>query len=323
MTMRTILRWALTRLLIMASTLFGASLVIFFALRLMPGGYESIVLGPLATETQRLEAVERWGLDQPVWVQYGQWIAGAIRGDFGVSLVSQVPVLDELALRIPVTVLLAAMAMAAAVLIGVPLGIVTGLRSTSRSGGALGRLAAGFGLSVPEFVSGPVILFLVSVLASGFGAGGLADSADPVQLFAALLLPAAVLGIGCLAVTGRTTRDAVMNVLVEPHITAAVARGETTWHIVRHHVLRNSSVPVLTLLGTITAYLLGGAVIVESVFNIPGVGSYMVTGLGRQDYAVVQACVLLAASAFVIINTALEIAATFVDPRVSAARGRS
>lgn len=316
--MSGVLRWILTRLLVMTVTLFGASLVIFFALRLLPGGYESVVLGPLASEEQRQAAAERWGLDQPLWVQYWEWATGALQGDFGISLISQVPVLDELQLRMPVTGTLALMALAAAVLVGVPLGILTGLRSTRRSGGALGRLAAGLGISIPEFVLGPVVLYVVSVWVSGFGVGSLSRlTEDPVTLVRALILPAGVLAFSCIAVTARTTRDVVMGVLVEPHITAAVARGERPGHIVRHHVLRNSAVPILTLLGTITAYLLGGAVIVETVFNIPGIGSYMITGLGRQDYAVVQASVLLAATLFVVINAALEIAATFVDPRVA------
>lgn len=321
--MRAVLRWTLTRLLIMAVTLLGTSIVIFFAVRQMPGGYESVVLGPLASEEQRQAAAERYGLDQPVLVQYWHWVTGAVQGDFGISLVSQVPVIQELALRLPVTVTLALMALSVAVLIGVPLGVLTGLRSTSRSGGALGRTVAGLGISVPEFVLGSVALFVVSSVASGFSVGNLASlSGEPATLVRALVLPAAVLGLYCLAATARTTRDAVMNVLVEPHVTAAVARGETPGHIVRHHVLRNASVPVLTLLGTITAYLLGGAVIVETVFNIPGVGSYMVTGLGRHDYAVVQATVLLAAVAFIVINTVLDIAASLVDPRVAAAGGR-
>lgn len=321
--MTAVLRWSLTRLAIMIVTLFGASLVIFFALRLMPGGYESIVLGPLATDEQRAAAAERWGLDQPVWVQYWQWATGAVQGDFGQSLISQVPVIEEIQLRMPVTATLALMALVMAVVVGVPLGIITGLRSTSRSGGAPGRLAAGLGISLPEFVLGPVVLYVVSVQFTSFGVGSLSGLTEsPASLVKALILPAAVLGLGCLGVTARTTRDVVMGVLVEPHITAAVARGERPWHIVRHHVLRNAAVPVLTLLGTITAYLLGGAVIMERVFNIPGIGSYMLTGLGRQDYAVVQACVLLAAAVFIVINATLEILSTFVDPRVASGAHR-
>jgi peptide/nickel transport system permease protein len=130
-----------------------------------------------------------------------------------------------------------------------------------------------------------------------------------------MILPAGVLSVFVIAVAARTTRDAVLNVLVEPYITAAVARGESPGFIVRRHVLRNASIPVITVLGTITAYLLGGAVIIEYLFNLPGIGSYIVQAVGRRDYAVVQAGVLLAAVVFVVMNTLTDAAAAVLDPR--------
>lgn len=321
--MTEILRWSAKRIMITAATLVGIAIVVFVAVRQMPGGYENVVLGPLVTDEQRQAAVERFGLDQPVVVQFWHWLTAAVRGDFGVSLVSQVPVTQELALRIPMTMTLAIMALVIAVLVGVPLGVMTGLRSTSHSGGVWGRLASGLGISVPEFVLGSVVLFVVSTIAAGTAASPPGTDGSLLATVSSLILPSLVLGLYCLSATARATRDAVMGVLVEPHIEAAVARGERPWHIVVHHVLRNASVPVLTFVGTMAAYLLGGAVIVETVFDIPGVGSYMVTGLGRHDYAVVQATVLLAALVFVLINTAIDLAASVVDPRIAVAGGRS
>jgi peptide/nickel transport system permease protein len=139
-----------------------------------------------------------------------------------------------------------------------------------------------------------------------------------------MVLPAAVLSVFVIAVTARTTRDAVLNVLVEPYIAASVARGESPVFIVVRHVLRNASIPVVTVLGAVTAYLLGGAVIIEYLFNLPGIGSYVVQAVGRRDYAVVQAGVLLAAVVFVVMNALTDAVAGVLDPRFgTAARGRT
>nr|WP_279549603.1 ABC transporter permease [Leucobacter weissii] len=215
------------------------------------------------------------------------------------------------------------MAITATLLIGLPLGIWAGVRSVRRSGGAVARVVSSLGVSVPEFVLGSIVIYVFSRFALGLQVGGFSRVGESFgATFQALILPAFVLTVFCVAATARTTRDAVMNVLVEPHIGAAVGRGETPWHIVRHHVLRNSGVPVLTLLGTITAYLLGGAVIVETLFNIPGLGSFMVTGLDRRDFAVVQAAVLFTATVFVLVSLVLDLLTTVIDPRVQLKGGR-
>ncbi len=312
------LRWSGGRVLTALVTLLGVSILIFAAVRLMPGSFEDMILGSFATPEAKAELARTYGLDQPVFVQYFAWIGQVLRGDLGVSLVTQSPVADELAKRIPVTALLAAMAMAVTVVVGVPLGVWTGVRSGAKRGGLLGRLISGLGISVPEFVLGSIVIFVFSRLALGLQVGGFAQVGSGFGATAqALLLPALVLSVFCVAAAARTTRDATMSVLVEPHIAAAVARGETPWRIVRHHVLRNAGIPILTLLGTITAYLLGGAVIVETLFNIPGLGSFMVTGLGRRDFAVVQATVLFAATVFVTVSLVLDLVTSALDPRVA------
>jgi peptide/nickel transport system permease protein len=282
-------------------TLLGISVLIFAAVRLMPGGFAETILGPFATPEQKAALAARYGLDQSVFAQYGRWLSAVGSGDFGVSMISREPVATELLARLPVTARLTLLAVGAAVLAGVPLGVLTALRARPGGGGAAGRLLSGLGVSVPEFALGSLLVFAISRY--GLQTDG-------------YVLPAAVLSIFAISATARTTRDAVLGVLVEPYITAAVARGETPWFIVRHHILRNAAAPVLTLIATITAYLLGGALIVEYLFNLPGVGSYLVQAVGRRDYAVVQAGVLLAAAVFIFMNVLIDLLVGLVDPRL-------
>ncbi len=311
--------WWLRRALSAVVTLFLISLLIFAASRLMPGGFAEVVLGPFASDAEKAEVSAQYGLDRGIFVQYGLWVSAAMHGDFGTSMITGEPVTTEFWLRLPVTAELTLLGIAAAVLLGIPLGVWTAIRAGRRGGGALGRLASGFGVSVPEFVLGSLVVFLFSRFALGLTVGGYVPfGEDPGGNLRAMVLPAAVLSVFVIAVTARTTRDAVLNVLVEPYITAAVARGESPGFIVARHVLRNASIPVVTVLTTITAYLLGGAVIIEYLFNLPGVGSYVVQAVGRRDYAVVQAGVLLAAVVFVAMNTLTDAAAGVLDPRFGA-----
>jgi peptide/nickel transport system permease protein len=297
-------------------TLLLISLLIFAASRLMPGGFAEVVLGPFASDAEKAEVSAKYGLDQGILTQYWLWLSAALRGDLGVSMITREAVTSEFGLRLPVTAELTLLGMGAAVALGVPLGILTAVRASRRGGGALGRLASGLGVSLPEFVLGSLVVFLFSRYALGLSVGGYVPFGEnPAGNLRAMILPAAVLSVFVIAVTARTTRDAVLNVLVEPYIAAAVARGESPGFIIRRHVLRNASIPVVTVLGTVTAYLLGGAVIIEYLFNLPGIGSYVVQAVGRRDYAVVQAGVLLAAVVFVVMNTLTDAAAGVLDPR--------
>ncbi|MEV0614214.1 ABC transporter permease [Nonomuraea sp. NPDC050404] len=317
-----LLMWWSGRALSSAATLLGVSVLIFAAVRLMPGGFAETVLGPFATPEQKAELAARYGLDQPVFMQYGHWLGAVAGGDFGVSMISRQPVGAELLARLPVTAELTVLAVAASVLLGVPLGVLTAVRARPGGGGAAGRLLSGLGVSVPEFVLGSLVVFLFSRYALGLQVGTWVPiGRDPAANLATMILPAAVLSVFSISVTARTTRDAVMTVLVEPYVTAAVGRGESPWFIVRHHILRNAATPVVTLIGTTTAYLLGGALIVEHVFNLPGIGSYIVQAVGRRDYAVVQAGVLLAAGVFIVMNVLIDLLVGSIDPRLGVTAG--
>lgn len=308
--------WALRRIVVAALTVLAVGVLIFASVRLMPGSYVDVALGPMATDEQRAAALGDAGLDQPIVVQFTQWISGVVTGNLGHSFVSDVSIADEFALRLPVTATVALGAIALTVLIGIPLGFLTALASGSR-GGAGGRVVSALGISVPDFVLGGLVVFAVSSLSLGISVGGYRSfSEDPSAFIGSLVLPTLVLSVPSAAITARNTRDAVMNVLVEPHIGAAVARGSSPWFIVRHHIVRNAMPPVLTLLATIMATLLGGTVIVESIFNVPGIGAYLITALGRRDYAIIQAGVLLAAILFIVANLIVDLVAASLDPRL-------
>lgn len=315
--MRLLFWWA-RRVFSAVVTLLLISLLIFAASRLMPGGFAEVVLGPFASDAEKAAVSAKYGLDQGILTQYWLWLTAALDGDFGISMITREPVTTEFGLRLPVTAELTLLGMGAAILLGVPLGVWTAVRAGNK--GALGRLASGFGVSVPEFVLGSIVVFLFSRYALGLTVGQYVPlTQDPGRNLQTMILPAAVLSVFVIAVTARTTRDAVLNVLVEPYIAAAVARGESPRVIIRRHVLRNASIPVITVLGTVTAYLLGGAVIIEYLFNLPGIGSYIVQAVGRRDYAVVQAGVLLAAVVFVVMTTLTDAVAGVLDPRFGAA----
>ncbi|GAB3716200.1 ABC transporter permease [Nocardiopsis oceani] len=312
------LLWLSGRLLGAAAVMIGASLLIFAVVRFLPGDYAQIVLGPLASEQDRAELRTQFGLDRSLLEQYVLWIAQVLQGNFGLSLASGTPVAEELGARLPTTALLTAMAVVWTVLIGIPLGLLAGTRTGSVRSTAMGRLVSGVGISVPEFVLAAMAVFVLSRYSLGFTVGSFVTPDDDfLGAVVSFLPPSLVLSVFCIAATARATRDAVLNVMVEPHVAAAAARGETRLFIITHHVMRNAAIPVLTLTGMITATLLGGAVIVESVFNIPGIGSYLVLGLGRRDFTVIQTCVLLATAVFVLMSLLVDVLTGLLDPRVA------
>ncbi|WP_293694565.1 ABC transporter permease [uncultured Agrococcus sp.] len=312
------LLWAGRRVLTGLVTLFGIAVLVFMAARIVPGQTADVLLGPLATPEQRETLTEEMGLNEGLLTQFSIWIGNVLQGDFGDSIVSRQPVLEELALRLPVTATIALLALLMALLVGIPVGTVQALRASRKGGAVASRIVSGLGISVPDFVLGALVVLAFSTLPLGITIGNFTSVTDTFwRGVASSLLPAAVLAVFCAAATARTTRDAVLGVLVEPYIQAAVARGERPATIVRRHVLRNSSIPILTLTATLLAYLLGGAVIIEGLFNVPGIGSYFILAMDRRDYAVIQAGVMLAAVVFVLMSLLVELSSSLIDPRVS------
>jgi peptide/nickel transport system permease protein len=318
-------RYLLVRLATACFTLFGVALLVFLALRLIPGGYADILLGPFVTPEARAVISARFGLDEPAWIQFFKWLGAMAGGDFGVSMVTSKPVITEFLRRAPVTLQLSLMALFTALAVGVPLGVRSGVRAAMQGGGRRGdgaRVIGAVGASVPDFVLGSILIFVFSSWSLWFRVGGYVPfDEDPIGNIRTMTLPVLTLSVFGIALILRTTRDAVLRVMTEGHITAAVARGTPPRQIVRDHVLRNAAIPVVTVSATYFGFLMGGAVVIEVLFSIPGVGLYIFNGLMNRDYAIVQTGVLLAALVFIAVNMLADVAYALIDPRVGTGRG--
>jgi peptide/nickel transport system permease protein len=311
-------RYLLRRTATGVATLLVVTVVVFGAVHLMPGSYTDVVLGPFATAQERANVRTQYGLDQPLPVQYARWLAHVAVGDLGVSMGTGEPVARILTRRVPVTAELTLLAVLFTLAIGIPLALFAGMARSRLASGAA-RVGGSAAMSTPDFVLASVFLYIFSTHKLWLPAGGYVRLGDSVAgNLKSMALPAITLGVFGVAMVVRTGRDAVATVLRSPHVTASVARGESTSHIVRHHVLRNGANPVVTVLAAYAGYLMGGAIIVEGLFSLPGLGQAVLTGITSRDYGVVQGTVLFAAAAFIAINMIADFAYGVIDPRVVA-----
>jgi peptide/nickel transport system permease protein len=311
--------YLLKRLVSLPLTLLGVSVVTFLFVRLIPGDAITARLGTStvlsADQLSRMRAF--FGLDQPLHLQYLSWLGSILRGDAGYSVRSGQPVTAEIAARLPVTIELACAAAIVALALGMPLGLVSALRPA----GAADLLARGFGLlglALPNFWLGTLlILFFARYLHWMPNTGGYVDLlADPVANLRFLMFPALTLGLGMAAVVMRTTRSAMLDVLGADYIRTAHAKGLPARSVVERHALKNGLIVVITILGIQVGYLLGGAVVVEEVFSLPGLGRLLLAAINQRDYAVVQGGVLVIATLFVAANTIVDVLYGFIDPRI-------
>jgi peptide/nickel transport system permease protein len=317
-------KFVIRRLLIAAATLFVVLATVFFALQLLPGGYATIILGPRATEQARAALEAKYGLDQPVVVQFFHWLGSALQGDLGVSLVSKTPVVDELARRMPATLQIMLVAIVFAIVVGIVLGLLSGLSGRRKVVQGATRFFGIGSLSAPDFVIGTVLLYLASVGAWGLtGKGFIPFSQDPGASLAATLLPSITLGLGGVAIVMRTLRDSVASTLTEPYISSAVARGDKPRTIVFRHVLRNSAAPSVNVIALLFGTFIGGTVVVETLFSIPGMGLFFANSVRSRDFAVVQGVVLISATVFIVANMLADIAHVLLDPRLARQRSAS
>lgn len=297
-------------------TLLLVTIVVFGAIHWLPGSYADVFLGAHPTPQAKARIEETFGLDQPLPVQYVKWISAAARGDFGVSLVTQKPVAEEFGLRIPVTAQLAAMATVIAVVFGIPLGIVGGL-SRRRFDREIFRLWGSVAISVPDFVIGSLLVYVVSRHPMGLSPGAwVPPDVDLLGNLTAALLPALTLSALGVGFVMTTARHATISIRGAPWMLAAIARGKSGPTIVREHVIKNVSIPVVTVIAIYLGYLLGGTAVVESLFTTPGLGRYIVQAVELRDYPVVQAGVLLAAAVFILLNLIADLLYAALDPRI-------
>jgi ABC-type dipeptide/oligopeptide/nickel transport system permease component len=291
-----------------ASVVLGVCTLVFLLIHLVPGDPVEAMLGESAQPADRAALRHALGLDRPLAEQYVTYLEKLARLDLGESLHYQRPVRQLLGERIPATLELTAAALALALAFAVPLGVL----AARHRGGPLDSTAMGFsllGISMPNFWLGPVLILVFSLwlgLAPVSGREGLAS----------LVLPAVTLGTGLAAVLARMVRSSVLEVLAEDYIRTARAKGLSERAVLRRHALRNAWLPVLTLVGLQLGGLLGGAVITETVFAWPGVGSLLVEAIQSRDYAVVQACVLLISLAYLLVNALTDLLYRWADPRI-------
>ena len=304
------------RLALMLVTLIGISIIIFVLLRIVPGNIVDILFDAAGyvDPADKANLQRDLGLDQPIYVQYLHWIWGLLHGDLGYSYVSEKPALDEILPRIPITARLAALALTFSASIGIPLGVLSAVRQGTRLDYAL-RLVSLSGLSLPSFWLGLLIL-MASV--SLFGTMPIFNPNPKTwsEAIAIYCIPAMAVGFRSAALTMRITRSSMLEVLRQDYIRTARSKGASIFAVNFKHALRNALLPVVTVIGIEAAFLVGGLIVTETVFNIPGVARFLVEAILWRDYPIVQNLVMLIAFVVVVINFLVDMAYMALDPRI-------
>ena len=307
------------RLLGAIPTLLGVTVLTFLFIRLIPGDAIAARLGTsTALSPEQLASLRAYfGLDQPLYQQYWTWLTSLLHGDLGYSIRTGRPVLVEITERLPATLELAAAATLIAVAIGLPLGLLSAMRPRSRAD-VIARIGGLIGLSLPSFWLGTLIIVFFSLYLRWLpNTGGYVDFVhDPLGNVALIVLPAVTLGVALAAATMRMTRSAMLDVLSADYVRTAWAKGLAGALIVRRHVLKNGLIVVVTLLGIQVGQLLGGTVVVEEIYSIPGVGRMLLAAIVQRDYALVQGGVLVIAILFVLVNIVVDLLYGYLDPRI-------
>jgi len=306
------------RSLLAIPTLFGVALIVFLLMRSVPGDVVTNLVGLQGNITQeRLAELRRlFGLDLPIHVQFGQWFSAAIQGDLGSSLRTGRSISGDLGMRFPVTLELTVLSLIIALIIALPVGVAAAL-NRGRWPDQLGSLFALLGLSIPGFFLGILLILLFSLRLEWLPPAGYVPFAEaPLTNLRHMILPALSLGLILAAATARIVRSTLLEVLGRDFVRTARAKGLAERTVIVRHALRAALIPVVTVVGLQFGQLLGGAVIIEQVFSLPGVGRYALEGINLRDYPVVQGAVLLIAAAFVVVNLLVDVIYGLIDPRV-------
>ena len=318
--------YILRRLLQIVPTVLMITLVVFLMMQSIPGDPVVALLGDAYTEEDAARARELYGLDKPVLVQYLIWLGKLVRGDWGASILTGRPVLEDVLVRLPVTLELVVLSMGIALLIAAPAAIVGALRQNTWADYTATSIAM-IGVSIPEFFVGVLLLLLFSI-----GLGGLLPSSGWVYLpgtcpsmvcgvsvwgnFQHVLMPAIALGIGRAAILTRLLRASMLEVIRTEYVTTARAKGLGERPVIFKHALKNALIPTVTVMGLQVGFLIGGAIVVETLFAMPGLGTFGIDAIIARDYQQVQGFALITALAFVVINLVVDLAYTVLDPRI-------
>ncbi|WP_407156883.1 ABC transporter permease [Bradyrhizobium sp. STM 3557] len=304
------------RLVLMLLTLLGISIVIFVLLRIVPGNIVDILFDAagMVDPADKADLQRQLGLDQPIVLQYLHWIGGLLHGDLGYSYVSEKPALQEILPRIPITARLAAFALLFSASFGIPLGVLSAVYQGSRLDYAL-RVVSLSGLSLPSFWLGLLIL-MASVAMFGSIPIFNPDPKTFGEMFSTYFLPSMAVGFRSSALTMRITRSSMLEVLRQDYIRTARAKGASNTSVNFHHALKNAILPVITVVGIEAAFLIGGLIVTETVFNIPGIARFLVEAIRWRDYPIVQNLVMLIALVVVSANFIVDMLYAVFDPRI-------
>jgi peptide/nickel transport system permease protein len=311
-----VIEFLVRRAFISAVTLLLISLIVFTGVRMIPGDPARVLAGTDADAAGLEEIREKYGLNAPLPLQYVRWLGLAVRGELGESIRTRSPVAGTVAIKLPITVELTCLSLLVALAIAIPAGVVAAVRRNT----VWDVLASGVslcGVSVPNFWLGIMLILLVSVRFGWLPASGFVPlDEDPIGNLKRMLMPALVLGTGLAAVLMRQTRNAMIEVLSADYVRTARAKGLAQRAVVVRHALRNGLIPVVTILGLQMGALMGGAVVTEQIFVLPGFGRLIVEAVFTRDYPVVQGVVLITASSYVLINLLVDVSYTVLNPRI-------
>jgi peptide/nickel transport system permease protein len=311
------LRYAAHRILLMIPTLLGVAVLVFVLLRLAPGDPVQVVMEGANVPQHVIDAERaRLGLDQPLHVQFVRWFGGILRGDFGVSMWTGRPVMYEIGIRLELSLQVAVMATLLAILLAVPLGTLSAIYKDTWIDHAV-RLFSIAGLAVPSFWLGMIIILLLLTYFAWIPPLTFTPfREDPWRNLSQLIWPALAVGYRYSAVAMRMMRSSILEVLQEDYVRTARAKGVYERLVVARHAMRNAMLPVVTVIGLEFAFLIGGLVVTEQVFNLNGIGRLFVQAVARGDYNMIQGLVLLVAAFFVLINLAIDMLYALLDPRI-------
>jgi ABC-type dipeptide/oligopeptide/nickel transport system permease component len=300
--------------------MFLASIGVFLLLHLLPGDPAQLMAGSDAPQSTIDFVRHDMGLDQPLPVQYVVWLGHIVRGDFGKSIFSKLPVSQLIGQRAPATIELAIAAELLTILIALPLGLIAAVKQRSPVDWVIST-GTSLGLAIPNFWLGILLILLFAVALGWLPPGQRGDLArDPVGELKFLALPAITLALPLAMSLSRLTKASVLEVLYEDHVRTARAKGLAGNKVVTGHVLRNALIPIVTAISLDIGRLLGGALIVETIFAWPGMGTLMLTAVGNRDYVIVQACLLILVGVFILVNLVADISYGFIDPRIRTTR---
>lgn len=309
-------RYVIKRILSMIPVLIGISIVVFFAVRAIPGDYATVALGTQYTETAAELLREKYGLNQPIIYQYIIWLKGILTGDFGYSYMSDESVITMLFSRLPVTIELTALSLLMASCVGIPMGYWAGCKR-NKLPDSIVTITGLLGISIPNFWLGTMMILLFSLKWQMFPSGGfLPISMGLFENLRYMILPSIALGMAVSAVVMRSSRSAMIEVTEQEYMKMAKAKGLSGISLILRHGVKNTMVNVLTILGLQTGSLLGGSVVIEHVFSLPGIGSLAIQAINDRDYLLLQGTVLFIAVMFVMINLIVDLLYSVVNPQI-------